>query len=386
MGTLNIGYISDQYLPRTSTDTEQITSMISAFGLNGNSVTLVIPVKKYSNTQTAEQLASYYAVEQTFTVSRHLVRLPLLRGVVKIWHALKTACSGGISSHFDVIYTRNLPVVLAYLTFTNKPVVYETYRNWPDQNRSLIPVFKFMETQKNFVGIVTHSKLAANSYKRIGFNEDRLLVAHNGIWPGRFSQKKSVQEARKKLGIHSDAMVATYAGRVNTNKGLDIVLELAKKFPPINFWIIGSEKEGEIEKRARQISNIDVFPWQPIACLPDYLFASDILIIPPSSKPLEEVGNTVLPMKTFMYMAAEKAIFAPRNPDITEVLKHGYNAILSDTDDFRHIVKEFSRLISDEELRFSLASQAYQDVMELSWEKRAENIEKFIEERIEQIN
>ena len=50
--------------------TEQITSMISVFDLNGNDVTLVIPIKVDNKQQTVQHLADYYAVEKSFNPLR----------------------------------------------------------------------------------------------------------------------------------------------------------------------------------------------------------------------------------------------------------------------------------------------------------------------------
>src|ERR1700760_3858052 len=67
--------------------------------------------------------------------------------------------------------------------------------------------------------------------------------------------------------------------------------------------------------------------------LPPYLFAADILIIPPSRAPLDRFGDCVLPLKTFAYLAAGRAILAPRSPDTAELLRDGETALLVPPDD-----------------------------------------------------
>jgi len=383
MNNLRIGYICDQYLPRTSTDTQQIVSMISAFGLKNTKVTLVVPTKNREKELTAKELADYYGVLETYELSKQKTSFYIFRGLDKLIFAVKMALKYNKLDTFDVIYSRNLPVVLAFLLFTKLPVVYETYRNWPDQNSACIPFFKYMKNKKNFAGIITHSKYACRSYTNIGIPADKILVSHNGIWPNRFLENHSISGARKKLGITKKGVIATYAGRVNKDKGLDIILDLAKHFPDITFWIVGSEKFGFIESKSRDLANVTVFPWQPIQQVPLYLAASDLLIIPPSAKPLEKIGNTVLPMKTFGYMASQKPILAPRIPDIQEVLTHNNNAMLVEPDDFRCFKENFKKLIDDPLLRSKIAKRAFNDVIDLSWEKRAEQIKQFIIEQID---
>ena len=382
MSKLRIGYICDQYLPRTSTDTQQIVSMISAFGLNDTDVTLVAPTKNRKKELTGKELADYYGVLETYELSKQKTSFYIFRGLDKLLFAIKLALKYKNSDTFDVIYSRNLPVVLAFLLFTKLPVVFETYRNWPDQNTGCIPFFRYMKDKKQFLGIITHSKFACNSYKNIGISADKILVSHNGIWPNRFLENHSVSGARKKLGINNKGIIATYAGRVNKDKGLEIVLELARHFPDITFWIVGSEQQGDIESDSGNIDNVTVFPWQPVQQVPLYLAASDLLIIPPSAKPLHKVGNTVLPMKTFGYMASQKPILAPRIPDIQEVITHNNNAILVKPDDFGSFKENFQKLIDDPKLRNKIAERAFNDVIDLSWEKRAQQIKKFILERM----
>ena len=55
--------------------------------------------------------------------------------------------------------------------------------------------------------------------------------------------------------------------------------------------------------------------------LSHFLFAADILMIPEPK--VKTVGNTVLPMKLFQYLAAGRAIYAPDAPDTAELLTHG---------------------------------------------------------------
>ena len=65
---------------------------------------------------------------------------------------------------------------------------------------------------------------------------------------------------------------------------------------------------------------------QPIAVVSEYLYAADVLIIPPVSAPLEKFGRTVLPFKIFPYLAAGRSIVAPDLADMRELLKHEKNA------------------------------------------------------------
>ena len=57
-------------------------------------------------------------------------------------------------------------------------------------------------------------------------------------------------------------------------------------------------------------ANVRIVPWQPPEALPAWLYAADLLLIPASAAPLERFGTCVLPMKTFLYLAAGRPILA----------------------------------------------------------------------------
>jgi glycosyltransferase involved in cell wall biosynthesis len=125
---------------------------------------------------------------------------------------------------------------------------------------------------------------------------------------------------------------------------------------------------------------VAVVPWQPFSATVPYLYAADVLLIPPTRGPLESVGNTVLPMKTFLYMAAGRAIFAPATPDLTEVLTDNVSARLVPPDDLKTAVAALRDLLADESFRVRLAAAARADVQ--TWQARAERILSFLATRL----
>ncbi len=73
-------------------------------------------------------------------------------------------------------------------------------------------------------------------------------------------------------------------------------------------------------------------PWQQPDELARYIFAADVLLIPPSVKPLAEFGSTVIPLKLYLYMGSGRPILAGDTPDVREILEDGRNALLSRPD------------------------------------------------------
>ena len=378
---LSISYITDQYLPQTATDTEQLVSMCAALGQAGADVSIYGPRNWFKPTQSVRELADYYKTAESFDYKPVNGLMPTFRGLEKISHPLFSVINKSLRQS-DLIYTRNIPAVLWFLFFTRIPVVYETYRPWPDQKPRTISFFKWLGNHPRMAGLVLHSKLAADSYELAGVPSRKMLVAHNGYNPLIMEPVLEKSEAKQLTGLDPARPVVTYTGRVNMKKGLKVILTLAESYPAIDFVVVGSEGNGEFERKARFYNNILVFDWKPFEEVTPFLYASDILLIPPTTAPLTETGNTVLPMKTFLYMAANRPILGPDNVDLKEVLKDGETARLIEPDKPDLLITALGDLINDKQLQTRLASNALASVRNNTWEDRGRNVLGFLHRRI----
>jgi glycosyltransferase involved in cell wall biosynthesis len=379
-GAIRLAYLTDQPLPLAATDTLQLAAMASAFGAQPTPTTLMFPVLGSRPAPTGEDIASYYQVAHSFTALPQRVQLRAFRGWDKVMFAA-FAAARCTPRDYDVIYTRNLPVVLAALARSDLPVVYETYRPWPAQDASKRALFRWLLRQPRLRGLVLHSELAARAYRQLGFENERLLVAHNGVDPELISSGSGAP-ARQELGLPPERPIVVYTGRISPAKGLGAVLDLAERFPSALFCLVGSESEGPIERRARTLSNVEVHPWQPKDRVAAWLSAADVLLIPPVSGPLEREGTTVLPIKTFQYLAAGRAILAPDAADVREVLTDDDNALLVPPDDFAAAASALERLLRDDSLRARLGERGQHSVQHRTWAARAAAIMSFVRLRL----
>lgn len=380
--SLRIAYLFDQRLPSTATDTEQVLNTLAALSRAGADVTLVLPRDWVRSDASAEELLAYYQVScPQLKVKRLRSLSPAPRFILKPAHAMRAALYAFLSrSTYDLFYTRNIPSFITCLLL-RLPVVYETYRPWPVQVSALRLLFRWAMKSSAFVGGVFHSDFARQTYVQLGIPEQRLEVVHNGFDPTRFANDPGAEVARERCGVNAEGLVFAYTGRVNLKKGLGMVLDLATRHEDVTFLIVGSEGEGEVERRAAKLQNVIIKPWATYDQLPDYLFAADVLIIPPSQGPLAKVGNTVLPMKLFQYLATGRAIFAPSAPDTAELLTHDENAYLVPPDDLERASQGIDELKSNVELRARLGSSAQSTSERLTWDGRAQRLIEFIQRR-----
>jgi glycosyltransferase involved in cell wall biosynthesis len=379
---MKIAYVFDRPLPARETDSEQAMQTIAAFSRQGARVCLVLPASGAK--PSARELAAHYQVDGQFEVEHVATPFRKLEAGRKWWHA-RRALELPAVANADVIYTRNFPTLFSLGSFeprTPRPsFAYETYRPWSDQFPVLAPLFRRAMRSPRFLGAVLHSHFARDRYLKLGVDERRLLVAHNGHDPSRFRDPVARDTLRVRLDLPLDRKVVVYTGHVNLTKGLDTVIRMARRLPQVCFVLVGSEGNGLIETLARRTSNVRVVPWQPFDTVAHYLTAADLLLQPPSRIPLRLVGNTVLPMKLFLYLAAGRPIVAPDLPDMREVLEHDHNALLVPTGDDDAAVQAVARILDEPALAERLSSAAKQTAAGLTWDARAARILSFLEER-----
>nr|WP_321984051.1 glycosyltransferase family 4 protein [uncultured Lichenicoccus sp.] len=278
----------------------------------------------------------------------------------------------------DIIYTRNLWVAWVSV-LAGQRVVFDHYRPWGDQ----IPPLQFwihrLLCNPRFLLNICHSDYTRRKYLELGVPAGKLHCVRNGFEPGRLRDPVSLDAAKRQIGVGVAQATVVYTGRLNHKKGLDLVLQAATLLPDILFILVGSAGDGPVEAQAAGIGNIRIVAYQPGAMLARYIFAADILLIPPSHKPLATYGSTVLPLKLFLYMASKRPIVAGDTPDVREVLVHRHNAWLCRPDCVASLADGIRAVLGDQALAGRMAAQARLESGKLTWAVRAARIAGLIE-------
>jgi len=376
---MRIVYPYDAPLPNTGADAEQVVNTVAALSRRGIAVDLLIPGCPESAREAA-RLRDYFQVRGDFGLGLVRPPSPRLRLFEKWGFAHRVAHDARLDGA-DLLYCRNLPSVWTLLG-AGRRVVYEHFRPWGDQIPPLQPFLRRMLRHPNLVAAIFHSHHTLESYRRLGIPENRMLVAHNGWDPERMEPRLSREEARAALGLETGRFTAVYSGRLNARKGLDTILTAARQAPEIAFVLVGSEGEGSVEAEARQLGNVRVVPWQRFRDLAPWLYAADVLVIPPSLEPLKRHGTTVLPIKLFTYLAAGRALLAPTAPDTAELLSDGMNAVLIPPGDVSAAVSSLRALAAEPARATRLANAAFETARQLTWDARAQRIHDFLVTRL----
>lgn len=281
----------------------------------------------------------------------------------------------------DLVYTRNLWIAWMSVLFGQR-VVYDHYRPWPDQ----IPPLQFtiyrLFCNPLFLLHICHSQYTCSVYESLGVPKDKLYCVHNGFEPRRLQLALNVETAKQRISVDPQTKTVVYTGRINHKKGLELVIEAAKRLPELQFILVGSRGEGVIEKLAATIPNLRIVGWQPAERLGDYIYAADVLLIPPSTQPLATFGTTVLPLKLFLYLASGRPIVAGDTVDVREVLRHNENAYLCAPDQLHELVSGINAVINDTALGERLGVAAKADSGNFTWNERARKIAEIVEARL----
>ncbi len=376
---MRILYSYDRPLPNTGADAEQVVNTLSSLARRGHRTALLIP-GPVGGPGDAEAIRAYFQVSGDLAVHVLRWRYHRIRALEKWSHAFRAPRHAAVAAA-DLVYTRNLPGAWSFLR-AGRRVVYEHFRPWGDQFPPLQPFLRGILRHPNLAGAIFHSRHCLESYRRIGVPGERLLVAHNGWDPGRIDPRLTRAEARSRLGLEPNRFTVVYSGRLNTRKGLDIILAAAREAPEIAFVLVGSEGEGPIEAHAKTLANVRVVGWQKFKDISPWLHAADVLVLPPSLEPLQKHGNTVLPIKLFLYLAAGRVVLAPIAPDTAELLTDEVNAALVPAGDLAATIRTLRALAADPARAARLAAGALRTAQGLTWDARAARIERFLLERL----
>jgi glycosyltransferase involved in cell wall biosynthesis len=363
---MKITYLANIRLPTEKAHGAQIMKTCEALAKAGVEVELVVTNRK---SEAADPFI-YYGVESTFKI----IRLPVLDTVT--WGPLGfllEAASFGVAFLFyalshrpDVVYSRDeLPLFLVNLFFGH--CVWESHTGAYNFFAK-----RFLAKHKKTVVI---SQGLKDFYLSKGAAAD-MLVAHDAIDLNAFINPESQAAARIRLGLPPDKKVAMYIGRLDGWKGVKTLLDAAALLPPgLLVAIIGGE-ETQVSELSKKYPSVSFLGSRPYRELADNEAAADILVLPNTAQDVVSARFTS-PMKLFSYMAAGRPIVASDLPSIREVLTEN-SAKFFIPDDPKSLAEAIVSVFESVEVYKLLAQTAQAEVINYSWQKRAEAIIGFI--------
>lgn len=198
---------------------------------------------------------------------------------------------------------------------------------------------------------------------RLGIDSRKIHVIDVGCDLRRFTpaSPEAAQAIRQRLRLDAERTVLLFVGHLIPGKGLDILLDALEAVPEpsrLALLIVGAGPLGArlADEFAERAPEVDVRWLGEVehSSMSDYYSAADLVILPSR--------NEGRPAAILEAMACGTAVLASRVGGIPEIIEHGMNGLLFDSERSDLLSSALKALASDRELRARLAGQALRDV------------------------
>ena len=359
-----------------------ILEMVSAFRELGHEVTIASLVETENRASKPEQDAKESSLKKL------LRRIPFSSEVVQLAYnlfAIPWLCANIRRSRADFIYERysllNFSGVVA-AALMGKPIILEV--NSPlalEMSRDKeIRAHKFAAWMERVIcNGATKVVVVSGPLRRImlenGVQESKLYLMPNGVNLRRFTDQAG-GGLPESLTIRNRVVIG-FVGWFRPWHGLELLLEA---FYESGLWrgaavlmLVGDgPATRELKDYAAQANLQDAVIFTGAVSheeIPAYLGVVDIAVQPAANE-------YCCPMKIIEYMGLGKAIVAPRQENIEELLDNGRNAVLFQPGDTAGLARALSALATDASLRSKVGQNARRAIYDrgLLWESNAQRV------------
>lgn len=239
-------------------------------------------------------------------------------------------------------------------------------------------VENFIWKQSDFILPVTQC-LGDIITRDIGYVHKGMHIIPNGVNLEEI-ETQLIQVQLDKNVRDSTKVVLGFVGFIRKWHGLDRLFPIIKQYPHLELVVIGEGDELPFLKALAKEMGIETQIKLKGLCDRDDIFGQiqqfDIALQP-------KVVDYASPLKLFEYMALRKAIVAPRQKNIEEVLIDGQNALLFDSDSDSDCQQKIETLCNDASLRQRLGQAAYRSIVQVpyTWDHNAQRVIELVKGR-----
>jgi len=377
---MKIGCITTSIVPSKTANSIQAVKVCHALKQIGHEVHLWVPEFQRADWDT---IADIYGISEQFEIT-WLSFTPKLKQYDFAWKSVQAA----IKWKTDIIYTWALQAAL-FSSMRKIPAAME-FHDFPMGFMGPKLFRVLMRSQSEKLIMTTTRALAVGIKKRfnIQFDQKNLQIAPNGTDPERYEGLPSPDMARKSLGL-KEGFTVGYTGHFYPGRGMDILTDIAKALPEVNFlWVGGQEKDTAPWQEIllnQSIHNVTLTGFIANSKLPMYQAAADILAMPYARKIEGSSGGNIAPvinpMKMFDYLSTGRPIIASNIPVFHEILDDK-TAIFCGPESPVEWVLAINKLLEKKTLRKSMQKNALATSEKYSWKNRAkissEKLENFL--------
>lgn len=372
---MKIVYVSNSArIPSRDANSVHLMKMCSSYASLGHQVTLFVSTNKDIDLASKDVFLNY-GVENNFKIRR----VPIPSHKIGSFFSVFIITPLLVFFSFpDLVHSRNLSFAWSATILFRLPVILELHDNPNKSSKSLLMFKQLIKSKKN-KGFIVITKALSNCIKPIVSDFKPILIAPDGVDESIFIEKIDIYQFKNEYGIKNDGKkIAVYTGHLYPGRGIELIVELAKKLPNIYFYIVGGTNADVTywKNESLDTSNLIFIGFQPPSIIHKFQQIADVLLMPYANQVTVTggKGNTASyasPLKMFEYMAAGKAVFSSKLPVLEEVLEHRKNALLLDYSNINDWLLAFEELESNPSLGEVLGQNALKKVKNYTWQKRA---------------
>jgi glycosyltransferase involved in cell wall biosynthesis len=366
---MRVLYLSVSYVPSRSASGVHAMKMCAALTREGHTVELVTKFTPDRLEPDVDNDFAFYGVTDGFS----LIKLPrpVWRGgglvFLRAVHRLLSQ-----KRDLDLVYSRDL--VAAWLAArSGHRVIFEAH-GLPSGRFGRFVAARLL-ARPELQRVVFISRALEQLWRTGGLlpSTTVTLIAHDASDPLPSGARRSRDE--------SSRLRAGYIGHLYAGRGVELILEMARQLPEIDFCLVGGrERDLAAWRAAPSPDNVAFHGFAPPSELPSIYQGFDLLLMPYQRSVGVRSGRSdtaqwMSPMKMFEYLASGRAIVSSDLPVLREVLEHEGNALLADPEDPDAWRRAIERLAADEPLRERLGRRAREDFeRHYTWTARAKNV------------
>lgn len=363
-----IFYIAHCRFPNEKAHGIQIAKMGEAFREAGVEVELVVPRKRVPLFQNPSE---FYGLRKTFSFTR-------------LWaiDIMPTSAFGffissfvfGLSAFFylwsrrdkGILYSIDLdPLSFVGLLFLQRPIFFEMHG---PKKKTFLNRLLFNRVTGVFA---VSESVKTDLLSKFSDLKNKILVCPNGV--DLKEKETDKRQARHKLGLTAGDKIVVYTGSFQGWKGIETIIEAAKRLPEIDFYLVGGLERELVHLASGPLPpRVHCFGARSYSEMPWWRAAADLLLVTGTRKDQYSYHHTS-PMKLFEYLAAKRPIVASRTPAIEQVVSN-QEVFFHQPDDAEDLAKTIEDVFAHPEAAVKKVELAYGKARQYSWANRARTI------------
>lgn len=350
--------------PSENANSIHVMRMCEAFSSLGHAVVLYVR----DTNSTASEIFSFYGIPASFEIVRLSSKVPKLN---RAWHCLKAVLLARRTG-CDFLISRSA-IATSLGAMAKVPVVFDAHG--PIWQRNILEQwsYRFLLTTPYLFRMTTNSAALKAMYEKRGLvPKVGIIVANNGAASNGLYQDATLRG-------RSGGLKVGYTGHLYSGRGIEIICELARLLPDVEFHIVGGTDSDVLSWKERApYENLHFYGFVTPSRVANYIQSFDVLLAPYQKSGVSVAGGSgdtsafMNPVKIMEYMVSGKAIIASDLPAIREVLPEDA-ALFVEPGDVKGWASAIE-VLKEDSLRNKLGAASLVASKDVSWVARAQKM------------